>query len=915
MAGRHGRKVASAVGGVIVLLASVLGALAVPPAGATVPPPTVAVVGGWNLPDGAAEVTFASGVAVLPGGSVISGWTDWSSGSGGGFLRLHSATGAALGTRSIPPTDHLEVTPTGEVLTATGRYSITGTSLSTHPKGAIAVAGDGSYYVATSTETRHYSPSGSLIGSFASGSASDIAVLPSGDLVYVKETTLTVRTSTGAAVTSWTLPGSSYSVVVDRLGRIHAGLNWFRQVAVYDSTGTDLGTYSAGPGDGDWMSGLAVAPTGEIYTVISGPLSEKNRINRLIDTAMPIIDRVSPNRGPTTGGTAVQLSGAGFSAATQVSFGKTAATSFTVVSDTEILATAPPQAKAAVVNVTVSTATGTSLPAQRSWFTYEASTPLPNVASVSPKRGSLAGGEEITLTGTGFTGATRVRFGTDRDAASFTVVSDSEIRAIAPSRPAPVTVNVFVDTPAGTSGSTQASWYIYETPPVVAPPVITSLTPNQSPISGGQEVTIRGTGFLGATAVRFGSTTNAASFVVVSDTEIRATTAPRASTGYVNVFVTTPGGTSTTSSATLFAFTAGQPAGSALTWGLNDHHQVGTWPNNISRLPRPVTGAVGLVDIDLGWQTVYALRQDGSVLAWGRGDIGQIGDGGTEDRSEAVVVPGFGSTSPAAEVTSYFQHAVARRVDGSVVAWGRGDTGQIGDGDVQGRLTPTAVATLGAGSGVIDVATSSQASFALKSDGTVLYWGALSGFSQVTVPTVLVGPGSGVVSIDAASSHLLLVSSDGAVRYLGAPWGKATATTPTTVPLLGPGAGVVKVAAGDMHDLFLKSDGSVLAWGNNPLGELGDGTKEARLTPVSVVGLGPGSQVIDIGSGGNHSIALKADGTVLAWGGSGWGQLGNPDTFYTGQKTPGVVVGLGPGSGVIAVDADTNSSAAVQVGT
>ncbi|MGY5134116.1 IPT/TIG domain-containing protein, partial [Streptomyces nigrescens] len=156
----------------------------------------------------------------------------------------------------------------------------------------------------------------------------------------------------------------------------------------------------------------------------------------------------------------------------------------------------------------------------------------PTVTSVSPTSGSTAGGTQVTVTGSGFTGATGVRFGATH-APSFTVNSDTQITATAPVGSG--TVQVTVTTPAGTSN--QFVTFTYVTAPV---PVLGSVSPASGPVSGGTVVTLSGSGFSGATAVRFGGVS--AAFTVVSGSQITAT-AP-AGSGTVQVTVTTPGGTS-----------------------------------------------------------------------------------------------------------------------------------------------------------------------------------------------------------------------------------------------------------------------------------------------------------------------------------------------------------------------------------
>jgi alpha-tubulin suppressor-like RCC1 family protein len=168
---------------------------------------------------------------------------------------------------------------------------------------------------------------------------------------------------------------------------------------------------------------------------------------------------------------------------------------------------------------------------------------------------------------------------------------------------------------------------------------------------------------------------------------------------------------------------------------------------------------------------------------------------------------------------------------------------------------------------------------------------------------------AGVVAVSAGSGHSLALRSDGAVLAWGNNWdgqlGDGTTTTrmsPVAVVGLGPGSGVVAIdAAQSSFSLALKSDGTVLAWGMNSTGELGDGTTRTSLTPIEVSGLGPGSGVIAISAGASYSLALKKNGSVVSWGLNHRGQLGDGTTVL--RRAPVPVHGLGPGSGVSAVSA------------
>jgi hypothetical protein len=239
-------------------------------------------------------------------------------------------------------------------------------------------------------------------------------------------------------------------------------------------------------------------------------------------SVMPTITSLSPNSGPTTGGTSVIVTGTGFTGPLTVRFGTTA-TTFTIDSATQITAIAP-AGSPGTVQVTVTTSAGTSDGAA---YTY---LPVPSLNSISPGQGTISGGTTVTLTGSGLTGATAVAFG-GTAATSFTVNSDTQITAVAPAGTGIVLVTV-----TGPGGTSNAVSYIY-----VVIPAITSISPNSGPIAGGNSVTLTGTTFIGPLTVQFGTT--ATFFTIDSVTQITAT-APAGAAGTVVVTVSGSGGTS-----------------------------------------------------------------------------------------------------------------------------------------------------------------------------------------------------------------------------------------------------------------------------------------------------------------------------------------------------------------------------------
>jgi cyclophilin family peptidyl-prolyl cis-trans isomerase len=286
----------------------------------------------------------------------------------------------------------------------------------------------------------------------------------------------------------------------------------------------------------------ATSPAGsgtqDITVVTPGGTSATSSADQFTYEAAPAVTGISPTSGPTAGGTTVTISGSGFTSATAVDFGSVAAASFGVVSDSEITATSP--AGSGTVDVTVISPSATSATSSADEFTYEAA---PTVTGIAPSSGPAAGGTQVVITGTGFTGASVVDFG-NQAASSFTLNSATQITAVSPQSTG--TVDVTVTTPGGTSATSSSDKFTYA-------PTVTAVTPDSGPTAGSTQVTITGTGFSNATAVDFGGVA-AASFGIVSSTEITATSP--AGSGTVDVTVVAPAGTSATSPSDQFTYVA-----------------------------------------------------------------------------------------------------------------------------------------------------------------------------------------------------------------------------------------------------------------------------------------------------------------------------------------------------------------------
>jgi len=294
--------------------------------------------------------------------------------------------------------------------------------------------------------------------------------------------------------------------------------------------------------------------TVDVTVTACGGTSATSPADHFTYNVVPTVTGVSPSGG--SDGTSVTITGTHFDGVTAVKFGTINATSFTVNSATQIIATVPflPANSVCTVDVTVTACGGTSATSPADHFTYNV---VPTVTGVSPS--SNSSGTSVTITGTNFDGVTSVKFGTV--SAAFTVNSGTQITATVPVPVAtsPCTVDVTVTACGGTSATSPADHFTYTDVPTV-----TGLSPTHASPSIPTSVTITGTNFHGVTSVQFGTVTT--TFVVNSLMQIIADMpAPAANSPCtVDVTVTACGGTSATSSADQFTYDFAVPTVTSL---------------------------------------------------------------------------------------------------------------------------------------------------------------------------------------------------------------------------------------------------------------------------------------------------------------------------------------------------------------
>ena len=330
--------------------------------------------------------------------------------------------------------------------------------------------------------------------------------------------------------------------------------------------------------------------------------------------------------------------------------------------------------------------------------------------------------------------------------------------------------------------------------------------------------------------------------------------------------------------------------GSLWVWGDNSVGQLAlNLPNGYSS---PVTTAGGgttwkQVDAD-GYQTA-AIKTDGTLWTWGNNQYGMLGDGTVVNKSSPVTVAGGGTTWSQVSVGVY--HTGAIKTDGTLWTWGYNFYGQLGTGNTVGYSSP--VTTAGGGTTWKQVAVGNyHSSYAIKTDGTLWTWGynltygALGDGTVVnkSSPATVAGGGTTWNQVAAGFALAIAVKTDGtlwswgnnAIGQLG-DGASANKSSPSTT--IGGGTNWSQVSANMSSPAAVKTDGTLWAWGNNANGQLGNNTTTNSSSPGTTIG--GGTTWAQVACGYYHTVATKTDGTVWGFGDNTYGQLGNNTTTTT----------------------------------
>ena len=337
------------------------------------------------------------------------------------------------------------------------------------------------------------------------------------------------------------------------------------------------------------------------------------------------------------------------------------------------------------------------------------------------------------------------------------------------------------------------------------------------------------------------------------------------------------------------------------TWGLNTSGQLGD--NTITHRSSPVqtvAGGTNWSQVSCGYRITAAIKKDGTLWLWGINSAGGLGDNTTTSRSSPVQTATLGTNWSSVSCNSFY--TAAMKTDGTLWAWGQNQLGQLGNNLTNQSNYPVNPFAYGTSTNWSKLELKVSHAASIKSNGTLWCWGlgtsgqlADNTSTSKSIPVQEITYSTNWSKASVGGTHTGAIKTDSTLWTWGAgtngQLGDATIITKSSpVQTLVPSTTWTStIAIGGSHAAGIKTDGTLWLWGLNTNGRLGDNSITHRSSPVQTVSFGTNWNKVALG--GNHSAAIKTDGTLWTWGLNTNGQLG--DNTITHRSSPVQTVAFG----------------------
>jgi alpha-tubulin suppressor-like RCC1 family protein len=279
------------------------------------------------------------------------------------------------------------------------------------------------------------------------------------------------------------------------------------------------------------------------------------------------------------------------------------------------------------------------------------------------------------------------------------------------------------------------------------------------------------------------------------------------------------------------------------------------------------------------------------LWTWGYGSIGQLGNASANDSSTPVTT--FAGGTNWKQISVNREHSAAIKTDGTLWTWGFASNAKLGNGVTTFTTISTPITTFAGGTNWKQVSTGDFYTAAIKTDGTLWTWGQ-NNFGQLGVnntisrstPVTTFAGGTNWKQVSCGGYHVAAIKTDGTLWT----WGQVDLgklgtndTSPnrsTPVTTFAGGNNWKQVDAGGEHTSAIKTDGTLWMWGYIP--DISSGYITTIPTPVTTFAGGTNWKQVSCGE--LYIAAIKTDGTLWSWGYGEYGQLGNNNT--TSRLTP-----------------------------